>query len=64
MSVIRGTFFAKYADGKSKKYAKKYAAKYAQYYKICTLKYAELRNYKIYALKICGNAEYWKKYAR
>ena len=53
-------FFAKYADVKSKKYAKKYA----QYYKICVLKYAELRNYKIYALKICGNAEYWKKYAR
>jgi len=51
-------FFAKYADVKSKKYAKKYAAKYAQYYKICALKYAELRNYKIYALKICGNAEY------
>ena len=54
MSVIHGT----YADVKSKKYAKKYAAKYAQYYKICASKYAELRNYKIYALKICGNAEY------
>ena len=47
-------FFAKYADVKSKKYA----GKYAQYYKICALKYAELRNYKIYALKICRNAEY------
>ena len=58
MSVIRGTFLQNMRTLKARNMRKKYAAKYAQYYKICALKYAELRNYKIYALKICGNAEY------
>ena len=64
MSVIRGTFLQNMRTLKARNMRKNMWQNMHNITKICALKYAELRNYKIYALKICGNAEYRKKYAR